>query len=230
MTAGSTLVLDIETLGDIQAEHAPALAEMAAANGRDMAPEEFAALSPPLARVVCVGFRRLEDKKDLAVWDRGAFAEVKEDPGEPHKGELGELQLLETVNRILGAKGVDRVVTFNGRAFDLPVLVHRMVSWEIRPCGFLLAAARQPRYKGAGLHVDLREQFTFQGATNGPGTSLRAFALGYGLDDPKAGGDGSKVAHLVENGDAAGLVRYCLSDVATTADLYERWSRLCGVA
>ncbi len=228
---GSILVLDTETIGAYSAEQASAIAEMAAAHGHDMAPEDFAALSPALATIVCVGFRRLEDQKDHAVWNRGAFAQIAEgcEPGNGHEAVLDELRLLESVNRIVGAKSVDRLVTFNGRAFDLPLLVHRMAGWQIRPCPFLLACARQPRYKGAGAHVDLREAFTFAGAVTGNGTSLRAFALGYGIDDPKAGGDGSKVAAFIERGDAAALVRYCLGDVATTAALYQRWARLCGV-
>ncbi len=227
----SLLVLDCETLGDYPEKQARAIAEMAAAaSGRDVTPEDYAALSPPLARVVCVGFRNLELKRDFAVWDRSAFATVTSEPTCTSEAFGNEDLLLEKVNAVVGAKSVNGLVTFNGRNFDLPLLVYRMVAWNVRPAPFLLACARQPRYKGTGAHVDLREQFTFQGAANGNGTSLRAFALGYGFDDPKAGGDGAKVASLIETGNAAGLVGYCLGDVRATAELYERWQSLCGVA
>jgi hypothetical protein len=217
------LVLDIETIGD--AANRAAVAEMAAAAGKE--PAEFAALSPALARVVCVGMRDLTTKREMAFVDLSPFKDCPQ-AIERARGFASERELLEVVNSMF--LKVAALVTFNGRAFDVPVLVHRMVAWGIRPASFLMACARQPRYKGAGAHVDLREQFTFAGACNGPGTSLRAFALGYGFNDPKAGGDGAEVEKLIAAGNAQGLVDYCLGDVAAAADLFERWCQLVGVA
>ncbi len=228
----SILVLDIETLGDFDTENdSRAIAEMAAAAGRDQTPEGFAALSPPLARVICVGFRDVGTGKELALLDGkllGAPEGVQ--PPEPtHRFKLGEDMLLQAVNETLTSKTVERLVTFRGRTFDLPVLIHRMLVHSIRPAAKLLAAFREYRYKPS-LHVDLWDQFTGFGAANGGGTTLRAFAIGYGLDDPKANGCGADVAGLVETGDAAALAEYCLGDVRTAAALYERWVALCGIA
>jgi hypothetical protein len=219
-----TFVLDIETLGT--AGSLPAVVEMARAADKD--PATFAALSPALAHVVCVGLKHLETGREMALVDLKPFGEDAVPFGEQMQGFGGEADMLRRANELLGKAAA--LVTFNGRSFDIPVLVHRMVAHEITPCAFLLRCARQPRYKGAEPHCDLREQFTFQGACNGAGTSLRAFAIGYGLADPKAGGDGAHVGDLVAEGKVDELVRYCLGDVRTTASLYERWASLAGVA
>jgi hypothetical protein len=227
----SALVLDIETLGD--AAQLEAVREMAEAAGKE--PEAFAALSPPLARVVCVGMRHLESKREVAFLDASRFGKAPESFPYTGTGLValgGEAGVLKAANDALGK--VSTLITFNGRAFDVPVLVNRMVSLGVKPCDFLLRAARESRYpnwKGTPrLHVDVREQMTFFGACNGAGQTLRAFAIGYGLEDPKANGCGAGVAALVKGGDTATLAEYCLGDVRTTAALYERWLALCGIA
>jgi hypothetical protein len=233
----TTLCLDIETIGgfplrsEITDENAgqavaraAAIAGMAKAVERD--PEAFAALSPALARVVAVGMLQLENGRERCAFDAVPLR-LEETPPEPsHVPFVGEARLLEHVNCLLSK--VTRVVTFNGRCFDLAVLVHRSVALGVKPADFLLRAWREYRYKPFA-HIDVRDLMTNFGAANGPGTSLRAFALGYGLKDPKAGGAGADVAQLVEKGDAAGLCEYCLGDVRATAQLYQRWGEACGL-
>lgn len=204
---GATIVFDVETVGAITADQAEAIAEMAAAKGEE--PQKFAALCPPLARVVCIGF---EDP------DTGRKAVLSAlDPAE-------ERVLLVKANEII-AKAA-QLVTFRGRAFDLPVLIHRSLANGVRPSSSLVRAAREYRYK-PNLHIDLWDQFTFYGAGSG---TLRAFCLGYGLPDPKAGGDGGDVATLVAEGRKVELETYCQGDVASTVALFKRWRDQVGVA
>lgn len=219
----SVIALDIETLGD--AAQLPAVVDMANAAEKD--PEGFAALSPPLARIVCVGMRLFGDGREVAYFDASCFPGVQS-PEPSHRACDNEADVLLKTNLSL-SRGVTRIVTFRGRSFDLPVLIHRCVALGVPPCETLVKAAREYRYK-PNLHVDLWDQFTFFGAASGNGCTLRAFAIGYGLPDPKANACGADVAALVERGDAAALVEYCLGDVRTTAALYERWLALCGVA
>lgn len=220
-----TFVLDLETIGQWPVEHDSAIVEMAEAGGKH--PEAFAALSPALTTIVCVGMRHLESGRDNALLNVAPFTSAIP---QPENTELfgSERLLLGRTNELL-AKAT-RIVTFNGRSFDVPVLVHRMVANGVKPCSLLMRCARQPRYRGDGAHVDILEQFTFSGATKGGGQFLRAFALGYGLPDPKADGCGAEVAQLVGRGEAGKLVSYCLRDVWTTAELFTRWSDLAGVA
>lgn len=216
----STLVVDIETLGEWTADQAAAIAEMAEA--RDMEPEAFAALSPPLAHVVCVGILDLDRDRELAVFDVEALATDYVAPNV--EGHVGERGVLTRVSEVLGK--ASRIVTFNGRGFDLPTLIHRSIANGVRPAPKIVAAAREYRYK-PNLHIDVRDQFTFFGAASA-GT-LRAFALGYGLADPKAEGSGAGVSDLVAAHDAEKLTRYCLGDCRTTAALYRRWLDAVGM-
>lgn len=230
-----TLIVDIETYGAAAHDERTqaAVAEMAAERD-DQDPGAFAALSPALARVVCVGFRNVDSGHDRAYFD-GELLGVADGPApwaKEHVAYGGERALLAAVNDVLSRAGC--IVTFNGRAFDVPVLVHRSIANGVRPAAFLMMAARESRYpnwKGTPrLHVDLREQFTFFGAVWGPGGTLRAYALGYGLEDPKANGSGADVAQLVERKDARALATYCLGDVGITAELFKRWTALVAVA
>lgn len=135
-----------------------------------------------------------------------------------------EYHLIEAFNAWF-EREVRQLVTFNGRSFDLPCLIHRSVALGVKPSKKLISMAQEPRYKPWN-HIDVRERFTFQGCFN-KGT-LQDFCLAYGLPDPKAGGDGSKVDKLVAARDGESLVRYCLGDVAATKTLYLRWKELVG--
>jgi DNA polymerase elongation subunit (family B) len=211
----SILVLDVETVGATTKDTAAAIAEMAEAKGQD--PAAFAALCPPLARVVCVALLNLSTGVHRVYLDGEAFSEPAGPTGEPgHFMCDSEAQILSQVS--LYITNCIRIVTFNGRSFDLPVLVHRSLAKGVTASSKLLQAAKEYRFK-PNLHIDLREAATFFGASNTG--SLRAFCLGYGLGDPKANGNGKDVASLVEAKDHRTLGRYCLSDVRFTAKLYE---------
>jgi predicted PolB exonuclease-like 3'-5' exonuclease len=200
------LILDVETVGATTAEQAEAVAEMAEARGLE--PDAFAALCPPLARVVAICFLDLDSGRECQL----VALEPEEEKG-----------LLVKANAIIAK--ARQLVTFNGRCFDLAVLIHRSIINGVQPTSRLVDAAREYRYRPSA-HYDLRDAFTFFGAVSG-GT-LRAFALGYGLEDPKAGGDGSDVARLVAEGKAEELATYCMRDVRTTAELYRRWRDAVG--
>ncbi len=191
---------------------------MAAA--REMDPEAFVALSPPLAHIVCIGILDLDTGRELALYDVEALATDWIGPNV--EGHMGERGVLTRANAIL--QKASRIVTFNGRGFDLPAIIHRSIANSVMPSPRVVAAAREYRYKPS-LHIDVRDQVTFFGAA--PVGTLRAFALGYGLGDPKAAGAGSKVAELVAAHDAQALTTYCMGDCRTTAALYRKW--LAGV-
>jgi len=61
------LIFDIETVGDITAENRDAIATLAA--GRELTPDAYAALCPPLARVVCVAWLDASTQRLGAVLD-----------------------------------------------------------------------------------------------------------------------------------------------------------------
>lgn len=213
----STVVLDIETVGCEAALAAPdAMAEMAARREQD--PDAFAALCPALARPVAIGLRHLESGTERLLYDAALL------PGLPVPDIAGaercdgEAEMLARAADVLDK--CKRIVSFNGRSFDLPILVHRAVAHGAAPSRLVLAGLNQKPWEH-GIHIDLLLQMTFGGATGR--YPLRAYAIGHGLEDPKAGGDGAHVHELVRAQETAQLLTYLHGDLETTTALYTRW-------
>lgn len=230
----SILCLDIETIpSELDAEGRRAIERMA--EKREMPTDMFAALCPPLARVVAIGMLHPQSGQQLVLFDGTLFA-VGTGDGETAAAEFagiegrataGEAALLREFMAICdgsrGKREIHRYITFNGKSFDIPTLIHRAAVHGIRPAPSLLRAANAKPWE-SDLHVDMASAFRFGGATGR--YSLEAFALAYGMANPKAEGDGSKLGTFVEQRDAASLFQYVMGDVVTTAKLYERWKSL----
>jgi predicted PolB exonuclease-like 3'-5' exonuclease len=117
------------------------------------------------------------------------------------------------------------LVTFNGRAFDLPVIALRALRSGI-PLGWYYGdRALRHRYSETG-HIDLCDQLADHGAARS--SSLDALARLIGLPG-KIGVDGSQIEGLFRAGLLDRIQRYCLTDVAQTALLFLRFRLLQGV-
>jgi predicted PolB exonuclease-like 3'-5' exonuclease len=114
------------------------------------------------------------------------------------------------------------LVTFNGRGFDLPVVLLRSLHHGIALPWLFDEGREQP----AESHVDLCEALTLHGATRRL-TSLDVAARLIGLPG-KVGVDGSQVEALHRAGETLTLRRYCLGDVVQTAFLLLRYRLLQG--
>ncbi len=227
----NALIFDIETIADLTPENRPAVAKLA--KGRDKTPEDYGGLCPPLARVVCIAAYELHSQQLYAFFDDtlpgGPFPErVGVDAGD-HEVDCGlvacagEANLLARFGAHLDVflRGKDtRLVTYNGRGFDLPVLYHRSLALGVVPGRAAVErAARDPRFKPM-LHIDLMDSVTFAGAA--PRWPLAAYAIGYGFPSPKADLDGSQVGAAVQAGRIIDVVRYCAGDVMATTHVYRR--------
>ncbi|MEZ4195224.1 MAG: ribonuclease H-like domain-containing protein [Candidatus Paceibacterota bacterium] len=78
-----------------------------------------------------------------------------------------------------GAKHYDTFVTFNGRSFDVPFLLHRSVVNEVTPSKNLMEG-RYPYQQKSCRHVDLQDELTFFGAMS-KRPSLHLFCRAYGM-------------------------------------------------
>ncbi len=113
-----------------------------------------------------------------------------------------------------------QLVTYNGRGFDLPVLIHRAIKHQVFDGREVLTrAATENRYRPR-LHVDLLDAVTFFGAANR--WPLTAYAVGYGFRSPKVDMDGSHVSAAVQDGRLIEVARYCAGDALATAHVYRR--------
>ena len=116
------------------------------------------------------------------------------------------------------------LVTWNGRGFDLPVLMLRSLRHGISAPWYYRKPGYRYRYSTAG-HIDLCDILADHGATRM--TSLHGAARLIGLPG-KDGVDGSQVEGMYRTGQIEALREYCLSDVAQTAFLFLRYQLLSG--
>jgi hypothetical protein len=224
------LVFDIETIADLTPENRDAITALA--EKREMTAEEYGGLCPPLARVVCISWFAVPRQQLGALFDVSLCPgewqpsiTVEAARGETRRCEIrgceGEADLLRQfggmVEEHLGHSN-RQLVTYNGRGFDLPVLVHRSLKHRITPGReLLLKAVSENRYRPV-MHVDLQDAVTFCGAS--PRYPMAAYAIGYGGRSPKGEMDGAKVSIAVHEGRILDVVRYCLGDVLATAHIY----------
>jgi predicted PolB exonuclease-like 3'-5' exonuclease len=148
--------------------------------------------------------------------------------GEKETGIAGSLDdrerhLLEDFSRFVGrARPV--LVTYNGRSFDLPVIVMRSLCHAISLPWYYRDRDIRYRYSAEG-HLDLCDWLADHGATRAG--KLDAIARLIGLPG-KIGVDGSQVEGLYHAGQIESIQKYCLADVAQTALLFLRFRLLQG--
>ncbi len=121
------------------------------------------------------------------------------------------------------------LVTYNGRAFDLPVLALRSLRSGV-PMPWYYEPGRgedelRSRYSEEH-HLDLCDWLAAHGAARS--SSLDALARLIGLPG-KIGIDGSQVEELYQKGRITEIENYCLVDVAQTALLFLRFRLLQGL-
>lgn len=122
-----------------------------------------------------------------------------------------------------GAKGYDTFVTFNGRAFTWPYLLHRSAILKIRPT-VEIAKERYVTKQTIPHHVDLLDEFTFNGSmSKRPTLSLLCGAYGVEINHELLGGEES--AELFQQKKFRRLAERNESKVLAIRDLYEIWKQ-----
>ncbi len=122
-----------------------------------------------------------------------------------------------------------RVVTYNGRGFDLPLLKLRALFHGIAADSWYKTGDKWSTYGqrySADWHCDLYDVLSDYGATRNLG-GLDDVCRSMGLPG-KIGGHGSEVADMVARGRIADVRAYCEGDVLNTFALYVRYALLSG--
>jgi predicted PolB exonuclease-like 3'-5' exonuclease len=142
--------------------------------------------------------------------------------GTASSAERGERELLADFWQLI-EQHRPRVVTWNGRSFDVPVLKQRSL---VHGLTALTWHRTDPRYGydfryNPGWHCDLLDMLSDQGASTR--LSLEEAASAIGLPG-KMAGHGAAVAELLAAGETDRIDRYCEGDVLNTYALYLRWA------
>jgi predicted PolB exonuclease-like 3'-5' exonuclease len=141
--------------------------------------------------------------------------------GAPHIGERTEAELIGAfVGRI--AELQPRLVTFNGTAFDLPVLRYRAMLHRISAPGL---ACRPYFHRYTDDAVDLCDVLSSFGKAR---ATLHEISRMLGFPGKASGIDGGQVEALVGEGRIKEVASYCLEDVVNTYRIWLVHELFCG--
>jgi len=112
-----------------------------------------------------------------------------------------------------------RLVSFNGRGFDGPILTLRSAVLGVQPTVALAASRRS-----WAPHTDLVDLLSFSGARRDR-YSFAYWCEVFGVESPKQELSGAEVGGAYERGEREAIARYALEDARATGQLYERLSQ-----
>ncbi len=182
---------------------------------REAVPERMA-LFPGLGKIIAIGMWLVEEDRGMILLEGKSHAERDWEKVPDSKIFRGsEKELLEKFWGLVAKRG-SRLVSYNGRGYDGPMLSIRSAQLGIAPSRQLVGY----RYDMTS-HCDLMEIFSFQGATRGR-YSLDYWCRRFDVESPKGGIDGSQVGRAYRDGRIDDIGEYCLRDVRATAELYRK--------
>ncbi len=225
-------VLDIETVPDTDAAANLTGLDDPDVKARRQALEDYhlevtggknAFLRQPFHKVVAISFLAAEIERNDGV-ETYHLRELRsggEDPYDEKRLLRGFFAYFERFK--------PRLVSFNGRGFDLPVLKYRAMAHGISSPTLNLAVNKWEHYTSRyalDWHCDLIEALSDFGAS--ARVRLNEVCAVLGLPG-KFGADGSKVAPMFDAGQLSEIRDYCETDVLNTYLVYLRWQLHRGV-
>jgi uncharacterized protein YprB with RNaseH-like and TPR domain len=218
----ATLVFDIETVPhpwDSFDEYTKKQLTKSAKTKEEVeAVKSTLGLSPLTGSIVSLAMYDL-GRKLGAVYYVGDSSHETYNEGEFVAKERTEKEILEDFWE--GARSYDIFVTFNGRAFDVPFLLHRSIAHGLTPT-IQFSQNRYLNKQTFPYHVDLMDELTMYGAMS-KRPSLHLLLRAYGIESTKDIVDGSQVAELFRSGKFRDLISHNIDDVIATTALYEKW-------
>jgi 3'-5' exonuclease len=200
------MVWDLETIPDITGfARAKGLVDQSPNEIRAAMGDEFPKLI--YHSIICIG--ALVATRTSSGWEVQAV-------GAPHVGQRPEKELIETFVNKIGQLS-PQLVSYNGCAFDLPVLRYRAMIHEVFAPG-LHNRAYYHRYTDDNVDLcDVLSSFNF-----GAKVKLDELSRIMGLPGKPDGIDGSQVETYFNAGRIQEIADYCKSDVINT---YRLWLR-----
>ena len=187
-------------------------------------------LWPFTAQVVCIAMINAETLRGQVIFIADDFeSNTRTAAGVDFVPVMDEVELLNQFWSV--ARHYDKVVTFNGRQFDIPFLYLRSAHLDVP-----ITKKNWLGYRFATEpHCDLAEQLTFYNVSGRSGAARRFnldfYCRVFGIDSPKSHGvTGMDMNQLMEEERDEEIAEYCLRDVFATVKLFDIWkARLAGI-
>ena len=181
---------------------------------REAVPERTA-LYPGLGKIIAIGMWLVEDERGLILLEGEKTERHDWEVVPGSKVERGsEKDLLESFWKMVGPRQ-HRLVSFNGRGYDGPILMVRSAQLGVAPSRQLV-----PNRYSIDQHCDLMDVFSFMGAWR-ERYSLDYWCRRFNVASPKGSIDGSQVGRAYREGRIDDIGEYCLRDVRATGELYQ---------
>lgn len=197
------------------------LLERARDEQEKLAVPERTALYPGLGKVIAIGMWNLQKDKGALLLDGPAdnrWVPFERMPGcTVYRGS--ESDILKEFWRFLqfGERGVrHRLVSFNGRGYDLPVLAIRSAMFGIKP-----SRPIETKPWDRDSHIDLMDVLSFGGATR-ERYKLDYWCRRFDIESPKTKLDGSQVQRAYREKKIEDIGEYCLRDTRATGELFKK--------
>lgn len=183
--------------------------------------ERYLSLYPFTSKIISIGLLNTESEGTLIFYASEEVEEWEaEGKGIKYRG-LPETELLKLFWNYISK--TDKVITFNGRSFDIPFLMLRSAMLNIKPSVNLI----HNRYN-ITHHIDLLDQFTFYGITRK--FNLDFYCHAFGITSPKSKGiSGMEVKELYKAGKVKDIAVYCGEDVKATYELFKIWDEYLNI-
>jgi len=220
------LIFDIETVGyefeslsESQQEYLLRFAEQEKEQSKKEVAEEeakrYLSLYPYTAKVVAIAMMNTDTEKEMVLYEGQSDDDLLIEEKNIKYKPMTEEQMLKNFWQY--ASKAEKVITFNGRNFDIPFLMIRSAVLKVKPSKNFI----KNRYDSTS-HIDLLEQFTFYGLTRK--FNLDFYCHAFGIESPKSKGiTGMEVKELYKAGHIKEIAVYCGEDVQSTYELYKIW-------
>ncbi len=220
-----TVGFDLENLAESQQEFLLRYAEKendySLKESKKEEAERYLSLYPYTAKIISIGMLNTETNGTLVLFDDNTNDElIVEEKGIKYKS-IKEKEILKLFWNYISK--TDKVITFNGRNFDIPFLMLRSAMLEVKPTVNLI----HNRYN-ITKHIDLLDQFTFYGITRK--FNLDFYCHAFGIKSPKSKGiTGMEIKELYKAGKIKDIAIYCGEDVKATFELYKIWEEFLNI-
>lgn len=183
--------------------------------------KRYLSLYPYTAKIIAIGLFNTEKERAIVLYENSENDEwIAEEKITKYK-PADETQMLKYFWKY--AAQAEKVISFNGRNFDLPFIMIRSAINGIKPTKNFL----KNRFD-ASHHIDLLEQLTFYGLTKK--FNLDFYCHAFGIESPKSKGiTGMEVKELYRAGRMKDIAIYCHADVKATFELYKIWNEYLNI-